>query len=108
MRSSGRRDGVGGATARGRGRRGATGGGAGQRHLEHAKRLAIRIGPREQRHRYVVDRDAVLGLSLELAAMRVPVDDERYRVSSDRLLETARAEERIDLERLTLHRLLNR
>ena len=40
--------------------------------------------------------------------MRVAVDHERHRIASDRLLEAARSEERIDLERLAFDRLLNR
>ena len=39
--------------------------------------------------------------------MRVPVDNERDRIAAQRLLEAARTEEGIDLERFALDRLLD-
>src|SRR5207253_2981742 len=55
-----------------------------------------------------IDRDAAFRLPLELAAVRMAVKDEGHRISADRLLQAARPEERIDLERLAVDRRLNR
>src|SRR5205814_7416841 len=55
---------------------------------------------REERHRHVVHLHAALGRALELPAMRMAVKDHRDGIAADRLLEAARAEERMNLERL--------
>src|SRR5438105_2849320 len=70
------------------------------RHLEHTERRTIGERSREQRHRHVVHRNAKLRFPLELAAVRVSVEDERDGIAADRLLKPARSEKRIDFERL--------
>src|SRR5262249_36112736 len=66
-------------------------------NVEHPERRFVGKGSREQRHRDVVDRNARLRGALQLTAMGVAVEHQRHGVSADRLLETARSEERIDL-----------
>ena len=74
--------------------------------------MTTRVGPvgkepRQQRHRDVVDRHVFLGVPFGTAAMRVPVKDHRHRESADRILETARADERVDLRRFAFDGFLN-
>ena len=80
----------------------------GGRHVEDAKRRDVRVEPREQRHRHIVDGDVGVGPALGLTAVRVAVHDEGHRIPIERFLQTARSDERIDLERLALDRRLNR
>ena len=61
-----------------------------------------------QRHRYVEHGRIRPRAPFGLAVVRVAVEDRRHRVARERLLEAAAAEERIDLERLALDRLLDR
>src|SRR3954466_12147446 len=76
--------------------------------LEDAERWTVGARTREQWHRDVVNRHAAFGGAFELAAVRVAVEDHGDRIAADRLLEAARSEERVNLERLTVDRRLDR
>src|SRR6266508_2360206 len=68
-------------------------------NLHDEIRWTIRIDPREERHRDVVDGHAGRRAPLRGAAMRVAVKDGADAIAIDRLFETARSEIRVDLER---------
>src|ERR1043165_753294 len=78
------------------------------RNFDDAERQLVRKLRRQQRHGHVVDRHVALRPSLERAAVRVAVENGIDAVAVDRLLETRRAEERVDLRRLALDRALER
>src|SRR5256885_2344204 len=77
-------------------------------HFERPKWEPIRERASEERQRHVIDGNAHLRAAFRESAVRMAVDHERDRISSYRLLEAARSEKRINLERLALHRALDR
>src|SRR5205823_1957939 len=56
----------------------------------------------------VMDGDITLGFSKGTAVMRVAMEDRGHRITIERFFKPATAEERINLQRLTFHRVLNR
>src|SRR5256885_16758162 len=75
-------------------------------HFERPKWEPIRERASEQRQRHVIDGNAHLRAAFRKSAVRMAVNHERDRISSYRLLEAARSEKRINLERLALLRAL--
>src|SRR5207244_2882793 len=102
-----RRDGVGGAPPWRLCRRRLRVSALAHLQFEDAERRTIGERTRQERHRHVVDLHAALGRALELSAMRMAVKHHRDWIAADRLLEAARAEERINLERFAFDGLQN-
>src|SRR6266849_5917233 len=76
--------------------------------VDDEERRTIRRLSLEQRQAHVVDRHLAAHPALGSAVMGVPVEDRGHGIAGERLLEPTRAEKRIDLAWLTLHRLLDR
>src|SRR5437879_3577918 len=77
-------------------------------HLEDAKRRTIRIVRLQHGVRDIEDRNAGMRLSLRRPLVRMALKNGRDLKPRERILETARAEEREDLQRLALDRVANR
>src|ERR1700730_5473226 len=76
--------------------------------VDEEERRAIRRLSLEQGQAHVVDGHAAAHPALGPPVMGVPVEDGGHPIAGERLLEPTRAEKRIDLAWLTLHRLLDR